>query len=152
LPLRDATPADIEDLALLETRIFPGDRLSPRSFRRLAGAPSAALRVLVEGGRLAGYALTLFRRGSRRARLYSIAVDRGARGTGAGRRLLADAERVARQRGARILSLEVRIGNRPAIGLYRKAGYREQGRVDGYYEDGATAIRFAKALAGSRLR
>ena len=106
----------------------------------------------MEGGRLAGYALTLFRSGSRRARLYSIAVDRAARGTGAGRRLLADAERIAAGRGARVLALEVRVGNRPAIGLYRKAGYREQGRRDGYYEDGATAIRFAKALAGAPLR
>jgi ribosomal protein S18 acetylase RimI-like enzyme len=59
---------------------------------------------------------------------------------------------MARRHGASVLSLEVRVGNRPAIALYRKAGYREQGRVDDYYEDGATAIRFAKALVGAPLR
>jgi ribosomal protein S18 acetylase RimI-like enzyme len=59
---------------------------------------------------------------------------------------------MARAHGASFLTLEVRVDNRRAVGLYRKAGYREQGRVDGYYEDGATAIRFAKALAGAPLR
>lgn len=152
MPLRDATLADIEELVLLETRSFPGDRLSRRSFRRFVGAPTTALRLLVEDDRLLGYALTLFRSGSNRARLYSIAVDRAARGAGAGARLLADAERTAAARGAGVLSLEVRVGNRVAVGLYRKAGYREQGRVDGYYDDGAAAIRFAKALSGSPLR
>jgi ribosomal protein S18 acetylase RimI-like enzyme len=148
LVLRDATPADIDDLSLLETRSFDGDRLSRRSFRRIIGAPGAALRVARTKGRLAGYALLLFRIGSGLARLYSIAVDPQARGSGLGARLLTDAEMTARKRGSRALRLEVRADNAPAIALYRRRGYEPDGARENYYEDGATALRFLKRLGG----
>ncbi|MEO8668420.1 MAG: N-acetyltransferase [Bauldia sp.] len=148
LVLRDATPADIDALSLLETHAFDGDRLSRRSFRRLAGAPGAALRVARNKGRLAGYTLILFRTGSRLARLYSIAVDPEARGVGLGARLLMDAEMTATKRGSQGLRLEVRADNAPAIALYRRRGYEPDGARDNYYGDGATALRFLKRLGG----
>ncbi len=46
-----------------------------------------------------------------------------ARGRGAGRALLAGAERAARDAGARALHLMVRHENAPAIALYEGAGY-----------------------------
>jgi ribosomal protein S18 acetylase RimI-like enzyme len=148
LVLRDATLADIDDLALLETRSFDGDRLSRRSLRRLAVAPSAALRVARDKDALAGYALLLFRAGSRLARLYSIAVDPAARGSGLGGKLLRDAEMTAAKRGSTGLRLEVRADNAAAIGLYRRRGYEPDGTRANYYADGATALRFVKRLGG----
>ena len=146
--LRDARPDDLPALLALEAQ-FPGDRLSARQFRHHLRNPSAALRVLVAGGGLAGYTLVLVRRGTRQARLYSIAVDAAQRGRGHGETLLRDAEKIARRAGRAALRLEVRADNRAALSLYEKAGYRRFGVHPGYYDDGADAVRLEKALARS---
>ena len=147
--LRDARSCDLERLLAPEA-MFPGDRLSARQFRRHLSSPTARLRVAEFDGALAGYALLFVRRGSAVARLYSIAVDPAQRGAGLGALLLADVEQLARNAGRGILRLEVRADNVAAIALYRRAGYREQGRIPGYYEDGCDALRFDKALDESR--
>jgi ribosomal protein S18 acetylase RimI-like enzyme len=74
------------------------------------------------------------------------------RGAGLGRRLLADAERVAAADRKGVLRLEVRADNRPAIRLYESLGYRQIGRYAGYYADKTDAIRYEKPLsrAGER--
>jgi ribosomal protein S18 acetylase RimI-like enzyme len=55
-------------------------------------------------------------------------VDRGWRGRGVGSALLQAAIGQARQRGLHKLCLEVFPHNAPAIALYRKAGFVEEGR------------------------
>jgi ribosomal-protein-alanine acetyltransferase len=140
----------VSRLTALEAGAFASDRLSPRSFRRLIGAATAACRVAAAGSDIAGYYLLLFRRGSDIARLYSIAVDRRCRGRGIATRLIAHAERTARRRGLRRLRLEVRESNRAAIRLYERLGYRQIGRRTGYYADGADARRYEKCLVVSR--
>ena len=82
--LRDARPADLPALLVLEA-MFQGDRLSARQFRRHLGNPRARLRVAAADGRLLGYHLVFLRAGSPWARLYSIAVDPAAQGSGARR-------------------------------------------------------------------
>jgi ribosomal-protein-alanine N-acetyltransferase len=144
--LRDARAADLDALLALEGH-FPGDRLSRRQFRRHLRNPRARLRVLLERGEVCGYALLLLRADSPAARLYSIAIDPARRGRGHGARLLADAERRARQAGAEALRLEVRVDNAAAVGLYEARGYRRCGRIEGYYADGAAAWRYARSLS-----
>ena len=80
--------------------------------------------------------------------LFSLARDSHARG--AGRALLAAAERAAVQRGCVALRLEVRETNLRAIEIYERAGYRRIGREENYYEDGAPALRFEKMFAKAR--
>jgi ribosomal protein S18 acetylase RimI-like enzyme len=155
--IRDAGEHDLEGLAALEERCFAGDRLARRSLRRLIGARTARLRVAARpksetAAAILGYHVVLFRQGSSIARLYSIAVDASRRGIGLGRRLLADAEAVAAAARRRVLRLEVREGNRRAIGLYVAHGYRPIGRWPGYYADSADALRYEKALSPGRLR
>jgi len=145
--LRNADPADVAGLVSLETDVFASERLSPRSFRRLIAAQSAACRVAVADAMLAGYDVLLFRRGSTVARLYSIAVAPGFRGQGLAAILMRDAEEVARERGSRRLRLEVRADNAGAIRLYERLGYRPFHRVAGYYADGAHALRYERGLA-----
>lgn len=140
--IRPATHDDIDALTAIENRVFPGDRLSRRSFARLVRAASAMVLVAEAGSEVAGYALVLLRAGSTVARLYSIASLR----PGAGSALLAAAEEAARRRGCERLRLEVRDDNARAIELYRLAGFRGAGEVPDYYEDGATALRFEKSL------
>jgi len=97
-----------------------------------------------------GYSLVLFRKGSSVARLYSIAVDGERRSEGLGRRLLADAEALAIRRKQRVLRLEVREDNLPAIRFYERRGYRLIGRYDRYYADRTDALRYEKQLLGDR--
>ncbi len=145
--IRAATRSDLAGLIALEAMSFGSDRLSPRSFRRLIAAPTAACRVARSKDGLAGYHLVLFRENTAVARLYSIAVHPKARGKGLATLLLADAERVARRRGCRALRLEVRTDNRRALRLYERQGYRPIGRFTRYYADKTDAIRYEKRLA-----
>jgi RimJ/RimL family protein N-acetyltransferase len=55
-------------------------------------------------------------------------VDRGWRGRGVGLALVAAAIEWARGHGLHKLCLEVFAHNTPAIGLYRKCGFTEEGR------------------------
>jgi len=147
LTIRPARADDLDALVALERRCFAGDRLSRRALRRHLASGRCALIAAERAGTLVGSALVLFRADSRAARLYSIAVDRGARGLGLGARLLEAAERAARRRGAESMRLEVRPGNRAAVGLYERAGYRPFACMERYYEDGASALRFRKSFS-----
>jgi ribosomal protein S18 acetylase RimI-like enzyme len=149
MPVRDATPADLDGLVALENRCFAGDKLSRRSFRKLTGSPTASLRLVTRAGRIAGYALLFFRATSDLARLYSVAVDPVERGTGLGALLVEDCEGVARRRGLKAVRLEVREDNAAAIRLYDRLGYRPIGRYPAYYADKTDALRFEKRLRGS---
>src|SRR3954469_22773202 len=144
---RDARPSDLANLGELEVEGFPTDRLSRRNMRRLLSTPSASLRVMGSDGAIEGYHLTLFRNGSRIARLYSLVVAPHRRGQGVAEALIADAEEIAARRGARALRLEVRQDNARAIRFYKRLGYRKIGQRANYYADGANALRYEKGLS-----
>ena len=76
--------------------------------------------------------------------LYSLAVDGPERRQGIGRRLLADAELVARRAGHRGLVLEVRQDNAAAQALYSRAGYRPVKALRRYYDDGSDGWRHVR--------
>ncbi len=144
--IREARSTDIHALALLEADRFASDRLSRRSLMALAKSNSACLLVAVRAKQPVGCAVLLTRRGGRSARLYSIAVAADEAGRGVGSRLLAAAEEAARDRGFDRLHLEVRADNPAAVSFYEKSGYRPIGERPDYYEDGMTALRFARQL------
>jgi ribosomal-protein-alanine acetyltransferase len=146
LALREARPTDIDALARLEAECFSSDRLSRRSLASLARSPSASLLVASRADDPIGYAALLLRRGAHSARLYSIAIHPQGAGQGIGSQLLRAAEHEARRRGATRMHLEVRADNSAAVRFYVKSGYRATGRRPGYYEDGETALLFAREL------
>lgn len=145
--VRRAVPADLDALVHLEQASFPGDRLSRRQYRHHLDSASACI-LVVECGtpKLAGALVLLFRRGTRIARVYSLATATSMRGRGIASHLLAAAETAARGRDCHALRLEVRSDNTAAIALYQRSGYRRIGTRAGYYEDGADAWRFEKCL------
>ncbi len=146
--LRRAEAGDVPALVALENRVFTADRLSARQWRRHVVNAGAAVIVAVRGEALLGAAVVFFRVGLDIARLYSIARAPETRGLGLGERLLEAAEAAARARGATRMRLEVREDNVAAQQLYTRRGYAPIGRRDGYYEDGADALRFEKRLDG----
>ena len=74
------------------------------------------------------------------AEILDVAVSGSLRGRGIGRTLVESAFTFCRERGAALVFLEVRVGNAPAISLYRRLGFRETGRRKRYYEDGEDAL------------
>ena len=66
-----------------------------------------------------------------------------ARGTGVGRAVVVELERVARERGIRVLRLDTRTDLVEARGLYASLGYAE---VEAYNTDEYAQHWFAKAL------
>ncbi len=144
--IRPARLADIPALVRLENATFESDRLSPRSFRHILTRANAATLLEEEKGEPRGYALLLFNRRGRLARLYSFAVHEIHRGKGIAKALLAESERCARTHGCDRLRLEVRKDNAEAQRLYGRAGYRVIGSRPRYYEDGMAAVRMEKPL------
>ena len=144
--IREARHSDIEALLDLENRSFPGDRLSRRSLAHLIKKGNATILIDDADGRMRGYALVLYSKGTSLARLYSLAVDSDSRGLGLGRGLLEAAEKDALENQCVMMRLEVRKDNHNAIALYWSCGYRLIGTVSDYYEDHMSALRFEKRL------
>jgi ribosomal-protein-alanine N-acetyltransferase len=70
-----------------------------------------------------------------------IAVDPAWQRRGLGSLILLDMTRVALELGSRHLTLEVRVANQPAIGLYRRFGMAPVGVRPNYYpETGEDAL------------
>jgi len=69
------------------------------------------------------------------AHISTIAVAEAWRGRGLGELLLASMIERAATRGAELVTLEVRVGNAVAMGLYEKYGFEIVGRRKRYYGD-----------------
>lgn len=74
--------------------------------------------------------------------VHSIAVVEQFRGKGIGRRLMEETLRLARERGARRVRLEVKTTNVPAILLYEKLGFERKALLKNYYADGSDAYLY----------
>jgi ribosomal-protein-alanine N-acetyltransferase len=117
------------------------------SFRRGWGEDEI-LRLLLErnvvtqrmtaDGKLIGFIMSRLAAGE--AEILSVAIASAWRGHGLSRQLLNLHLRRLAGLGIRAVYLEVGEHNAPACRLYRRAGFREVGRRQGYYEDGATAL------------
>ena len=88
-------------------------------------------RVLVQDDAIVGYAVLSI--AVDEAHVLNVCVDPLCQSRGHGRRLLRELVRVARQRGALRVFLEVRPSNTSAIALYHSEGFNEIGRRPRYY-------------------
>ncbi|WGL15264.1 GNAT family N-acetyltransferase/peptidase C39 family protein [Microbulbifer bruguierae] len=144
--IRPANERDIDALYALEQASFSGDRLSRRRFRHWVRADNRVFLVAEQDHQLLGYVLVLLRRGTRLARLYSLAVGPAGRGKGIGKALLTSAEDASSRSGRLYMRLEVAEQNSPAIALYQQLGYRTFGSYANYYEDAGNALRMQKRI------
>lgn len=137
---------DLDPLQQLEQRCFTGDRLSRRSMRRFISSEHSVFLVMKEATQCLGYLLIIFHRGTRLARLYSLAVDEAYRGKGIARQLIEVGEAQSQARGALYFRLEVNNKNSHAITLYESLGFKEFGLLQDYYEDHSDALRMQKRI------
>lgn len=103
--------------------------------------------VAVEKGSVVGYVclMSLFEE----AQILNIAVSPTHRGRGIARLLLDHAFRLALEKGAELMALEVRATNSAAISLYEQVGFKRVGIRDKYYDSTEDAILMEKLLKES---
>jgi 2-methylisocitrate lyase-like PEP mutase family enzyme/GNAT superfamily N-acetyltransferase len=80
--------------------------------------------------------------------VYNITVDESAAGQGVGRQLMLFAERRARERGYREISLYTNVKMLSNRAFYGRLGYEETGRIS---RAGRQAVTMAKRLDGTRM-
>lgn len=145
--LRQAALGDLDALVALEHAAFATDRAERRAIRHaIRSATMDVLVALIDGDVLVGAAVLERRKGSRVARLASIAVAPNRGGLGLGSRLLEAAEETARAHDCERLRLEVRADNGAGIRLYERRGYTRFAVRPDYYEDGMEAWRYERRL------
>ena len=145
--IRKAKLSDISQLVEVENRCFDYDQLSRRSFHWMIKHAHSIFLVLEYQTKLVGYGLVLINKGTGLARLYSICTLKEFQGLGLGKKLLLQLEEYAAQgEDCAYMRLEVKAGNKGAIGLYKNLGYVKFTQKLNYYDDGATALCFEKQI------
>lgn len=122
--LRDATPADRDEVVRILAAAFGEDR----SDVQIADRPEERTLVAERGGAVVG-TVRLTRDGAT-AGIYGLAVEPSLQGKGIGRDVLIRACRRLRAAGAERVTLEVAADNDRALGLYLSAGFEPQATED----------------------
>jgi [ribosomal protein S18]-alanine N-acetyltransferase len=89
--------------------------------------------VVEDGERVAGYCGVWLVVDE--AHITNVAVLPDYRGQGLGEALMQRIMKIAKEVGARVMTLEVRVSNKAAQGLYRKMGFQDGGIRKRYYSD-----------------
>jgi ribosomal-protein-alanine N-acetyltransferase len=92
----------------------------------------------------------IMRYGDDVAHLNLLAVDPAHRRRGVARKIMTWLEDTALTAGTFIIGLELRATNQAAFAFYAALGYRELGRVSGYYQGVEHAIRMARDVRTGR--
>jgi ribosomal-protein-alanine N-acetyltransferase len=124
---------DLKAVLAVERAVFPHPWSHRLFVEELAQRTSRAYRVAWIGQQIVGFAGLMFI--DDEAHVNNIAVDPTWQGRSLGSAILLDLVRVALERGARHLTLEVRVGNDPAIALYRRFGMAPVGVRPNYYPE-----------------
>jgi [ribosomal protein S18]-alanine N-acetyltransferase len=144
LRIRPMHAKDIDAVMVLEYASFPepwprslyereikNDRYSRYLIVEPVTAADAPSSLLAQGG----YWLM-----GEEAHIVTIAVDPVWRGHRLGKWILLTLMAEARQRGAQIVTLEVRPSNHPARALYARVGFIQSGERKRYYPNGEDAL------------
>ena len=142
--ISEARPADAGAIAAVHGASFRRG-WDEDEIRRLLLENNVVTQRMTAGGKLVGFIMSRLAAGE--AEILSVAIASSWRGRGLSRQLLDLHLRRLAGLGIRAIYLEVGEQNAPACRLYRRAGFNEVGRRQGYYEDGATALVLHRALS-----
>lgn len=146
--IRSLSPDDTAAVSKLEPDLFGADAWSARLVGQELASPWAHYLGIFVEQELVGYGGI---KGDLEADLMTIGVAASWRGLGLGRRLLDALLEAARVKGVEAVFLEVRESNVSARGLYERAGFKEVGRIPGYYRNPAEeAVRMVLARTQAR--
>jgi [ribosomal protein S18]-alanine N-acetyltransferase len=130
--IAEAKPGDAAMLAALHAGAFARG-WGESEFERLL-AESAVTAHVARAGERGPIGFLLSRSAGDEAEILTVAVAPAERGRGIARALLARHLGRLAARGIRRVFLEVDDANRAALRLYARAGFREVGRRQGYYQ------------------
>lgn len=149
MTIRRASVDDLGAVMALERASFAADAWSDSMMREELSSPHNYYVVMMQGGRVCGYAGLRASRGGRDADIQTIALAETARGRGQGRMLLTAVLAEAARRGAGEVFLDVRDDNTVAQRLYASEGFVAIGRRPKYYAaEGVDAIVMKLDLTG----
>lgn len=145
--VRKAQQSDIPAILEIEWECFREDSFSKEQFAYLINRSKGTFYVIMEGDdRVIAYISLLFHGGTHYLRIYSIAVHPDFRGKGLAQVLMDQTIRTAEECKAAKITLEVKVTNTAAIGLYMKNGFIPAGIKPCYYHDGSDAIYMQRLL------
>lgn len=139
--IKPLTEADLPRVIAIEDACYP-DPWSETHFRQELQQVHAQVDLCWAGSELAGYLCYWLIAGE--MQILNVATAPSFQRRGVARRLMDHAFEVCRARGLDRAYLEVRVGNRPAIELYRGFGFVEDGTRKRYYSDGEDALLMVK--------
>jgi ribosomal-protein-alanine N-acetyltransferase len=137
----EARPQDAAAIAAIHGASFQRGWGEDEIYRLLAEKNVVAHRATIgraRNCRVIGFILSRLAAGE--AEILSVAIAPAWRGRKLARPLLDLHLRRLAGLGARTVFLEVSERNMPATRLYRRAGFRDVGKRERYYEGGATAL------------
>ena len=142
--MRPACAVDAAVLAAIHGAAFPpSEAWGEQAIGLQLGLPGVFGLIDTAGG------MVLARIAGDEGEVLTLAVVPANRRRGLGRALLGAALQEIRDRGARVVFLEVSEANQAARALYAAAGFVEVGRRRRYYADGTDALVLRAALSPS---
>ena len=130
--VRPMTMEDAAAVAEMEHQLFP-DAWSEKSVIETLEQPNSICLIVTKAERPAGYLLAY--QAADEAEIARIAVLKEFQRQGAAQALLAELEASCRAGEVHRILLDVRSGNTAARALYEKAGFREDGIRQNFYEN-----------------
>jgi hypothetical protein len=121
-----STPAEVESIQRLWDECGLG-RAEPDEIDALMENATTAVLVAIAGNDAIGTAIASF--DGWRAYIYHVAVAPGARRSGLGHRLIAEAERYLKSAGARYVYVTVQEQNTEGLSLVGATGYLPEGEI-----------------------
>jgi ribosomal-protein-alanine N-acetyltransferase len=144
--IRSMIEPDLDAVLSIEQASFPLPWKRDHFLHEIAAPHSYPFVADYNNGKLAGYVCVtaLFEE----AQIMDIAVDPAMRGRGIALLLMKHVFALAREKGAEVMSLEVRSTNVAAITLYESLGFVRTGCRPKYYEGKDDAVLMDKNLQG----
>lgn len=124
---------DIDHVYEIETSSFTSPWTKDSFYHELLENPYAHYLVIEKDGHVAGYCGIWIVMDD--AQITNIAIKPEYRGQSLGEALFRSAVELCKEKDARRLSLEVRVSNHPAQGLYKRFGMQPGGIRKNYYTD-----------------
>lgn len=158
LRTRRAGRADLEGhfeaiFALDQACFRPGIAYSRTELRYFLFHIRSASILAEDDTGIVGFAIVQFglARGRGMGHIITIDVAPDQRRRGIGEQLMAEMLKACREAGALVLRLEVAVDNDAAIAFYKLLGFRESGRIRGFYLGRLDALTMERELGEGRL-
>ena len=144
--VRQAVITDLDRITDIENICFGEDRFSRKQFRYLIARSKGIFYVIEHEGNVIAYISLLSNVRTHNLRIYSVAVHPDARGKRLGQLLMDKTLEFARSHQLQKITLEVKVTNEAAIGLYQKNGFEHVHIISNYYADGSNAYYMCKTV------